>query len=140
MHGLPATVADYLLAVSVGESLDDLSAEPWFQSDDPLPAAPATADLADIISVLMDVSFSANIRWGPIRSVVVPAPRFNRLLGEWRVKSGVNASAIIALLNNTLDLPGEDAIHVDVDKLGGRHFYAPLAQRGISRRLGANHP
>jgi hypothetical protein len=124
--GLPATVADYLCAISVGNSIDDLHGEPWFQANDPLPTAQATADFSSVVTALADISKSTKVRWGPIRSVVVPTLRFNRLLDEWRVKSGVNASAFIMLLNETLSLPGDDAIHVNVDKLGGRHFYAPL--------------
>ena len=42
------------------------------------------------------------------------------------MKSGVLATGVIALLNATLDLPGADAVYIAVDKLGGRHFYAPL--------------
>ena len=69
---------------------------------------------------------AAGVAWGPVRSVVIPAPKFNRLLDEWKVKSGVLATGVIALLRATLDLPGDDPIHIAVDKLGGRHFYAPL--------------
>jgi hypothetical protein len=117
---LPITVVAYLETVAIGDSLDDLHAEPWFQPDDPLPVT------EQIASTITDESSSKNVQWGPIRSVVVPAPRFNRLLDEWRVKSGVVASAVISLLRMTLDLPGDDPIHVNVDKLGGRHYYAPL--------------
>lgn len=118
---LPMTVLAYLETVAVGDSLDDLRAEPWFQPDDPLPVSEPP-----VASTMADESVAKKVQWGPIRSVIVPAPRFNRLLDEWRVKSGVVASAVIALMRMTLDLPGEDAIHVNVDKLGGRHFYAPL--------------
>lgn len=120
------TVRDYLLTAALGNSLDDLHAEPWFQPGDLLPCANAPADLVAIISNLNEASIAAGIEWGPIRCVVVPAPRFNRLLDEWRVKSGVVASAVIALLCSVLELPGDDVIHINVDKLGGRNYYAPL--------------
>lgn len=120
------TVAEYLDAVALGASIRDLEAEPWFDPDDALPAVQARDELAPHISNLADASKAAGVTWGPIRSVVIPAPKFNSLLGDWKVKSGVLASGVIALLNATLDLPGDDPIFITVDKLGGRHFYAPL--------------
>ncbi|HKA07220.1 MAG TPA: hypothetical protein VKD71_08170, partial [Gemmataceae bacterium] len=122
----PLTLRDYLATVPLGCSADDVAAEPWFHPDDPLPAANPPETLPSIISTLANASVAAGLTWGPVRSVVVPAPRFNRLLDEWRRKSGVLATGVIALLNATLDLPGDDPIFVTVDKLGGRHFYAPL--------------
>jgi ribonuclease HII len=125
-RGRPDTVREYLAVVALGDSVDDLCCEPWFTPDDPLPAANPGDLLAAIISTVAKVSTAAGLTWGPVQSVVIPAPKFNRLLDEWRLKSGVLASGVIALLNRTLDLPGDDAVYVTVDKLGGRHFYAPL--------------
>lgn len=122
----PGTVIEYLSAVALGASVDDLQAEPWFLADDPLPVANAPDALSPIVSALLDASVAAGVAWGPVRSVVIPAPRFNRLLDEWRLKSGVLATGVIALLGTVLDLPGDEPVFVTVDKLGGRHFYAPL--------------
>jgi len=121
-----ATVADYLSMVALGDSVADLHAEPWFQSADRLPAAHPADDLPPIASTLAETSAQVGVAWGPVRSVVIPAPKFNRLLDEWKVKSGVVASGVIALLRATLELPGDEPIHITVDKLGGRHYYAPL--------------
>jgi ribonuclease HII len=120
------TASEYLANVAIGASVDDLCAEPWFDPDDALPAAQSPDTLGMHISTLADASKTAGITWGPIRSVVIPAPKFNSLLADWKVKSGVLATGVIALLNATLDLPGDDPIFIAVDKLGGRHFYAPL--------------
>ena len=122
----PATVIDYLSAVALGDSVDDLAAEPWFQPDDLLPAAHPADELPAVAAALSEACGPAGIGWGPVRSVVIPAPKFNRLLDEWKLKSGVLASGVIALLQATLELPGDEPIHITVDKLGGRHFYAPL--------------
>jgi hypothetical protein len=122
----PGTVHDYLAMVALSQSMDDLLAEPWFHPADALPAATEADDLRNITSTLLDASTQAGVGWGPVRSVVVTAPRFNRLLDEWRVKSGVLASGVIALLGTVLELPGDEPVFVTVDKLGGRHFYAPL--------------
>lgn len=121
-----ATVRDYLSTVALGDSVDDLHAEPWFRDDNPLPAAHPADALPAIASALSDACGPAGVAWGPVRSVVVPAPKFNRLLDEWKLKSGVLASGVIALLRATLELPGDEPIFITVDKLGGRHFYAPL--------------
>jgi hypothetical protein len=106
--------------------VDDLRAEPWFQPDHLLPAANEPDALPPIASTLLDASTAAGVTWGPVRSVVIPTPRFNQLLDEWRVKSGVLATGVMALLGAVLDLPGDEPVYVTVDKLGGRHFYAPL--------------
>ena len=120
------TVRDYLSTVALGDSVSDLHQEPWFQADHPLPAAHPADGLPAVAVGLAYASGAAGVAWGPVRSVVIPTPRFNRLLDEWKVKSGVLATGVIALLQATLDLPGDDPIHIAVDKLGGRHFYAPL--------------
>jgi hypothetical protein len=120
------TVEEYLSSVAVGDSRVDLAGEPWFAPNDCLPVASALDSIQSSRSTLANECDRAKVVWGPIRSVVVPAPRFNRLLDEWKVKSGVIASAVISLLHATRELPGDDAIQITVDKLGGRHFYAPL--------------
>ena len=122
---------DYLSEVSQDNSLDDIRAEPWFDPSDTVPVAQA-ADLCQSVESLKESSVASGVRWGPIRSVVIPAPRFNRLLDEWRVKSGVLATAVIRLLQGTLDLPGDDPLFIAVDRLGGRQFYAPLLNEAFS--------
>jgi hypothetical protein len=121
-----ATVDDYLTTVALGDSLPDLQAEPWFTPADPLPAAHPAEELPAVAAALAAACGPTGLAWGPVRSVVIPTPKFNRLLDEWKLKSGVLASGVIALLQATLDLPGDEPIHIAVDKLGGRHFYAPL--------------
>lgn len=122
----PENVHEFVSTASLGNSLVDLQIEPWFDAHDPLPHAQSVDALADAFPRFANTCESARIEWGPIRTVVVPAPRFNLLLDEWRVKSGVVASAVIQLLHAVLELPGDEPIHVYVDKLGGRNHYAPL--------------
>lgn len=121
-----ATTLEYLTEVALGDSVDDLHGEPWFEAAFPLPAVHCPDGLRSIASTMADASATANVQWGPIRSVVIPAPKFNRLLDEWKLKSGVLATGVIALLRATLELPGNETIHIAVDKLGGRNYYAPL--------------
>jgi ribonuclease HII len=69
---------------------------------------------------------SAGITWGPLHLVAIPTPQFNKLLNEWKVKSGVLITAVVQLLRAVRDLPGTEPILVLVDQLGGRHDYTPI--------------
>jgi hypothetical protein len=117
-------LSDYLTACALGTSADDLADEPWFDATQALPSVVPGDTLTAVRAALADAS--AAVAWGPVRTVVIPAARFNCLLDEWQVKSGVLATGVIALLRATLDLPGPGAIEIAIDKLGGRHFYTPL--------------
>jgi ribonuclease HII len=125
------TFRDCLSVVAIGDSLGDLGGEPWFAPEDLLPVANDLQAIHNSRSALANACERTRLLWGPIRSMVVPAPKFNHLLDEWKVKSGVIASAVIALLHATLELPGEEPIQITVDKLGGRHYYAPLLNEGF---------
>src|SRR4051812_16426589 len=87
-----ATTIGYLGEVALGDSLEDLHGEPWFESAFPLPAVHCPDELGLIAAAMAEAAASACVVWGPIRSVVIPAPKFNRLLGEWKLKSGVLAT------------------------------------------------
>jgi hypothetical protein len=91
-----------------------------------MPTANKADAVAGMIASLSAASSKFGVRWGPIGTVAIPAPRFNHLLEQWRVKSGVLASAVITLLQDAIELPGDDRLEITVDKLGGRNFYAPL--------------
>ena len=116
------TVIEYLTRVALGDSLNDLHGEPWFEPAFPLPAVQGTESIDLMTLTMADASAAVGVVWGPIHSVVIPAPKFNRLLDEWKLKSGVLATGVIALLRATLELPGDEPIHIAVDKLGGKHF------------------
>ena len=118
------TIADYLTIAALGSSADDLGDEPWFDGTHALPST-VPSDTLDAVRAALAVAAGA-VEWGPVQTVAIPAPRFNRLLDDWKVKSGVLATGVIALLRATLDLPGDDPVDIAIDKLGGRHFYAPL--------------
>jgi hypothetical protein len=118
------TVADYLAVAALGSSAEDLAGEPWFDATQALPSTVPADTLAAVQAAFAEAS--AAVVWGPVHTVAIPAPKFNRLLDEWQVKSGVLATGVIALLRATLDLPGDEPVEIAVDKLGGRHFYVPL--------------
>jgi ribonuclease HII len=75
---------------------------------------------------------SAGIRHGPVRSVAICAPRFNALLDEWGSKGAVLAVALKELLRGACaELNGDEAIHVFVDKHGGRNTYVAMLQDAL---------
>lgn len=116
------TIGECVEAWSIGTCAAELSGEPWFD-----PAEPVPLDGHEHASdTLLECADSVGVAWGPIRALITPAPRFNRLLDEWKNKSGVLATGVVALLRAALHLPGDEPIRIAVDKLGGRHFYAPM--------------
>jgi ribonuclease HIII len=66
------------------------------------------------------------LRFGPIRGVVTPTPRFNALLEKHRNKSLVLATGVISLLREGRLLPGDEPLVFLIDKLGGRNYYAAM--------------
>ncbi|MSR54034.1 MAG: hypothetical protein EXS09_12200 [Gemmataceae bacterium] len=119
------TLQNYLETVAIGNTIADLNGEHW-HADVSLPVEVDPEDLKVSTANLVEATTTADVRFGPIHTVAIPTPRFNRLLDEWQLKSGVLATGVIALLQAALRLPGEEAVYVAVDKLGGRNSYAPL--------------
>ena len=105
-------------------SLADLRLEPWFVPTQTLPAIVTLEKVAAARATLL--AASNKIAWAGLRIVVIPTPRFNLLLEEWKVKSGVLTTGVIALLRSLRDLPGENPLRVSIDRLGGRQYYSPL--------------
>src|SRR5436305_11478164 len=113
--------------VACGPSLDDLSGEPWFGPDEPLPAAAAAEQIGAAAERLTGAVRACDLEFRAARCMVTPAPRFNALLDKWRSKATVLGHGLIALLKETasLDSAGEPLTFV-IDKQGGRNFYAAM--------------
>lgn len=121
---------------TLGELLGGLSVdedagidEPWFRGASRLPREACPVDLKRIAGELRAALAGAGVEWGPIVSVAVDAPRFNRIVDRYDSKGAVLATAFVALARRCLlnDLGATDATVV-VDKHGGRNFYGPLLQ------------
>lgn len=125
------TLQNYLETAAIGNTIADLEAEHW-HGDVALPVEADTDELKASTATLIEASANAGVRFGPIHTVAIPTPRFNLLLDEWRLKSGVLATGVIALLQAALRLPGEDAVYIAVDKLGGRNSYSPLLNEAFA--------
>lgn len=122
----PATVGSYLKATALGTSLADLQCEPWFDAALPLPQEVEPTRLTTLRAQLQHAATERGMTWGPLHTVVLPTPRFNMLLDTHEVKSEVLITGVRQLFQQVLHLPGTEAVHIAIDKLGGRHFYAPL--------------
>jgi ribonuclease HII/sulfur transfer protein SufE len=128
LAALPGRAADWTLADAVAR-LDptapaDLAREVWYTGRTALPLAACR----DALGAAADrVAGCAGRVW--LRSAVVAVPRFNALLDHHGSKAGVLAEGLIALLRAAdAELPPGEALVVEADKQGGRHYYAPLLQ------------
>lgn len=120
------TLSGYLRQCGLGTSLADTQAEPWYQPSQPLPVAADPERIAACKALLASGAKRTGLVWGPLHTVVIPTPQFNALLDVYDVKSGVLTTGVLQLFRQVLHLPGTDPVHIAIDKLGGRHFYAPL--------------
>lgn len=100
----------------------DLAREVWYTGRTALPLA-ACPDAVRAAAGRLE----AGKVW--LRSAVFSVPRFNELLDRWRSKGAILALGLIDLLRAAdAELPPGEALRVEADKQGGRHYYAPLLQ------------
>jgi hypothetical protein len=122
----PATFGDWLSAIGLGTSFQDLRGEAWFQAERPMPVH-NSADLIDRTrTVLREAAAAAGVEWGPTSCVIIPTPRFNDICDQWKNKSGVSSFGVLQLLRQAVALPGSEPVSIAVDRLGGRQYYAPM--------------
>ncbi len=128
---LPFSLGDFLKACALEESRSDLLREAWFDVRLVLPAAVRLEEVLASGKSLHHSIVQNEMRFGWVRSLVTPAPRFNALLDKWGNKSAVLAAGVISLLQVNRALPGDEPIVFLIDKLGGRHFYAAMIQEAF---------
>ena len=124
----PWTVGDCFTHLAARTAQDNLSGEKWYEPRDPLPVALDLQEWAELAGRVGAAGRGAGFAWGPVRTVVIPAPRFNALLDHWHSKAAVEATAVIALLQEARGLPGAEPLSFVVDRLGGRTHYAAIIQ------------
>jgi hypothetical protein len=129
LSALPGRAAEWTLADAVAR-LDpaapaDLAREAWYTGHTALPLA-ACPDTLRATSERLATGAAGRV-W--LRSAIVSVPRFNELLDCHGSKGVILAHGLIALLQAAdADLPAGEALHVEADKQGGRHYYAPVLQ------------
>ena len=80
---------------------------------------------------LFEASHAQELRWGPIRSVVVCPGRFNDLVDRWDSKAAILALGLVELMRHHLAQNEKEAVYVVVDKHGGRNRYSAIVQEAV---------
>ncbi len=105
--------------------LDDLKAENWYRGDLRIPCESPLEEVQQSSGPFDHCCASAGIGPWVVRSVVVPTPRFNRLIALHESKGAVLAHGMAVLVRDSVqNLPGSDRVSFTVDKHGGRNAYS----------------
>lgn len=111
---------------------DYLQEECWYAGSTPLPVAADRDEVEHTTRRFQDGSEEIGIRWAAARSTIVCPPRFNGLLDRWGSKSIVLLVSLAELLQlNRSPDDGTEAVHVYVDKHGGRNHYTSILEKAI---------
>jgi len=119
---------EYLCPTAEAELLQEI----WFRGDTSLPLAAEGDAIAAHVEKLLGACQAQHLQWGPLRTVVVCPSRFNDMVDREDSKAAVLAAALIELMRWHLTQNGGEAVHVVVDKHGGRNRYAGLVQEMAS--------
>ena len=128
LPGRPTETLANLLQRLCPAHMDELNREIWFHGGTNLPLA-TDGDRIEIgANKLLEASGVRELHWGPIRSVIVCPSRFNDLVDRWDSKAAVLALGLVELMRHHLAQNENDAVHVVVDKHGGRNRYSAIVQ------------
>lgn len=123
---------DDLLRWACVEGLEDLLGENWYRGDTSIPCEASVEEILRAIEPFDRGCAAVGIGPWAVRSVVVPAPRFNRLLAQHDSKGGVLAHALGVLIRQNVErLPGTEAVVFAVDKHGGRNTYSAQISQAL---------
>jgi ribonuclease HII len=110
----------------------ELGQECWYSGETPLPAAIDATTFATAAGRFAEALRTSDVAWGLVRSVVICPTRFNGLLDQWGSKGAVLGQGLAELLQCNRDPDGDgEAVHVYVDKHGGRNTYTALLQHAL---------
>lgn len=128
-HGrLPRTLGDWIERSALGPP--DLGECPWYGAA-PLDLALPRMVEDDLIERcgrdLRSVMEKNGLSGFSIRQKIVTAPSLNRMIGRLELKSEALAEALAELVAEAKRKRAD--LVFDIDKLGGRNYYAPLLQR-----------
>ena len=118
------------------ESFADLQGEPWFNPAEPLPIEVDDETMAAHLARFGDAVVALGGSWA-YRAVVVPPPRFNRLVAGSGSKATILSDGLVKLLGDMravgtagIDYSRDPILYL-CDKLGGRNPYGPLLQQAF---------
>ncbi len=134
LHQLtPATLAD-LIRPACREGIDDLAGEVWYTGASDVPAE-GSDDLTPLRATLSEAFTASELTPGPWHCLFVCPARFNALTAAAGSKGAVLAHGLQRLLREVPDLPGDDPLHLFVDKHGGRNNYAAFLQHAFDQGM-----
>ena len=117
-----------------------LRLEPWYTGSSELPVMDPVSYFRDVSSRFRTTCAERGIFLGPVRSVVVCPLRFNEWLNHWRSKGAILGQGLAELLQFNCDLDGGDeAVHLTIDKHGGRNTYAAMLQQAMADGMVVAH-
>ncbi|MCI0639784.1 MAG: hypothetical protein L0Y72_14555 [Gemmataceae bacterium] len=125
------TFLECLSCAAVGE----FASERWYHGETTLPVEVPAQEMDSAADKWRHVLETCSVCLGLVYSVVVGAKRFNRLVDERGTKAAPIQDGFATLARVSLELPGDEAIHLVVDKHGGRNHYGMLLQDVFSEGI-----
>lgn len=122
------TLADLLACLRAETGDEPAIDEPWYHGRTSLPFAADVDGIDAGHRELIEALETKGIRWGPIFTTVVDAPRLNGIIDRHNSKGTALALGVVKLLRACLAKPPLDDGLVVVDKHGGRNYYGPILQ------------
>ncbi|MCI0379890.1 MAG: hypothetical protein L0215_20095 [Gemmataceae bacterium] len=123
----PLTI-DVFLACLCPPAADEFVGERWYHGTTSLPVETPLQELHHAAESWRHSCEACGVGLGLVRSVLVGAERFNRLIDERDTKAAPIQDGFTTLARECLGLPGDEAVHLVVDKHGGRNHYGMLLQ------------
>lgn len=125
-----------LLDLLCRESLPELQAEPWYSGATQLPFSADASACRVFGERFHNASTEHEVSWGPVLSVVTCPARFNGCLDRWGSKGAVLGESLSFLLQKNMELIGDaEAIHIVIDKHGGRNTYVAMLQHALPQGM-----
>lgn len=126
----PQTLGE--LASRLCDGPEELFAEAWFAGTSLLPLDAKLEELRSLRQQFVQASTTANVELWRARSLAVCAATFNALTEKANSKSAVLAHGFVRLLADAVAAADDgEAVHVHVDKQGGRNTYAAQIQQAL---------
>jgi ribonuclease HII len=131
IFGLPPLTLGELTS-RLCEGPEELLAERWFSGTSTLPLDAKLDELGPLRDRFAEAAAAAEVGWWRARSLAVCPSTFNALTEKAGTKSAVLAHGFVRLLADAVaGADGGEAVHVHVDKQGGRNSYAAQVQQAL---------
>lgn len=108
---------------------------PWYEKlQRPLPIDPKRGAFSGISAQLRRTMEKTNCCCHALRTRLVDERFYNRRVEMTRNKSAVVVEQVLALIQQAAEIAGPEALHITVDRLGGRAHYREILQSAFPDR------